>query len=424
MNDGSEVIQAEADYMPLYAGCVFDAVFCAAFLHHMTNTPNVLCDLRRATRDGGYRIAIAPGLQSICSVLNNYNNNPVNFRPTLTIGGTLEIGLGRKGLSALLLMLPPSLSLVLHHPDDLDIRILKEFGSPSSPQWNVRESYSKVAKRVGVDEETVRKRVIRMRQTGSFPRWLMKPNPYLIGCQAATVELEVEREDDKPEAISKITKIEGVVTILDFLGKRIMVVLYFDDDAHIDRMAEQLGSILRGSSKPVVWRQLFPRPEIMMRKVDWQIMDVMADDARMDLQEVASRTGATTRTIQRRLEQMMQGKAFCLSGRPVYGRMAGLSCHFLVSCPDPTKKRTMDRRVLSQVRRMERSDTSSKDYSMFVVDCENPREADETLAWLRGMDGVGWVRMGITKEVVHVQDWLKAEVGKRASADPIHKRVP
>jgi hypothetical protein len=41
----------------------------------------------------------------------------------------------------------------MHHPDELDVRILKDFGSPSWPQWNVRESYEKVADRIGVDEE-------------------------------------------------------------------------------------------------------------------------------------------------------------------------------------------------------------------------------------------------------------------------------
>lgn len=45
----------------------------------------------------------------------------------------------------------------MHRLDDLDLRILKEIGSPSSLEWNVRVTYSSVARKVGVDEETVRK---------------------------------------------------------------------------------------------------------------------------------------------------------------------------------------------------------------------------------------------------------------------------
>jgi DNA-binding Lrp family transcriptional regulator len=302
----------------------------------------------------------------------------------------------------------------MHHPDEIDVRILKEFGSPSSPQWNVRESYATVADRVGVDEETVRKRILRMRQMGSFPMWLMKPNPYLLGLQGAALDLEVQQEDKKLEAISEITKLDGIVTVLDFLGRGIMVVLYYEDGPALDRIVEKTGSIC--NSKPIVVGQSFPRPEVIMKKLDWEIISVMADDARMDLQDVAKLTGATVRTVQRRLANMIEGKAIYLSGRPVYGNMTGLSCNFLVFCPDGAKKQSMDRKVLSEVKRMERSDTASKEYSTFTIDCENPKEADETLAWLKDIDGVERVRLGIMKEAIHVQDWLKAEVAKRASA--------
>ena len=301
----------------------------------------------------------------------------------------------------------------MHHPDELDVRILKEFGSPASPQWNVRESYAKVAKRVGVDEETVRKRVIEMRQRGSMPKWLVKPNPRMLGLQSAGMFLEVEVEDRKGKALSKIARLEGVVTILDFLGKGAMVILYYEDDASLDRMIEQVGFIC--GSRPVVLRSTFPNPEVTMKKIDWEIVNVMADDARMDLQDVAVRTGATVRTVQRRLQRLIEGRAIYLSGRPVYEKMSGLSCQFLVFCPESAKKQAMDKKVVSQVRRLERSDTWSKEYSIFVINCENPKETDETLAWLNGFDGVEWVRMGITKEAIHVQDWLRAEVGKRAS---------
>ncbi len=307
------------------------------------------------------------------------------------------------------LKIPP-----MHHPDELDVKILKEFGSPSSPQWNVRESYAKVADRVGVDEETVRKRIVRMKEMGSLPRWLMKPNPHLLGRKGAALYLEVEQEDNKSEVISKIKQLEGVVTILDFMGRGFVVVVYYEDDASLDRMAEKIGSIC--GSEPILVRQAFPRPEVVMKKIDWEIMSVMADDARMDLQEVADQTKTTLRTIQRRLTVMIEGKAVYLSGRPVYGNMAGLSCNFLVFCPELAKKQVMDRKVLSEVKRIERSDTASKEYSMYTINCENAKEADVTLAWLKSFDGVEWVRIGIMKEAFHVQDWLKAEVEKRVSA--------
>ena len=75
--------------------------------------------------------------------------------------------------------------------DALDHRILKELGSPQVFQWNIRESYSKIAKRVGVDEETVRKRIRRAEKLGVIQGWVLAVNPSLIGCVDVYIDLEV-----------------------------------------------------------------------------------------------------------------------------------------------------------------------------------------------------------------------------------------
>jgi DNA-binding Lrp family transcriptional regulator len=302
----------------------------------------------------------------------------------------------------------------LHHPDDLDIRIMKELGSPASPQWNVRESYAKIGKKLGVDEETVRKRIKRAKELGSLSPWLMKVNPRLIGCQAAGLDVEVEDEDGKAEALSKIRALQGVVTILDFQGRGLMLVLYYQDEASLNSLASRVGSIC-GAPSWTTWRMTFPSPEIKMKRIDWEIVRTMADDARMDLEEVANRTGVTVRTVQRRLAEIMAGRAVYLSGTPYYDAIAGQTCHFLVFCPDQGKKRAVDELALSEVKRLERSETSSKQYSVFVVLCENPADASRTLGWLKGLDGVEKVRMGVMKGAIHVQDWLGSEIVSRIS---------
>jgi len=57
----------------------------------------------------------------------------------------------------------------LHRFDDLDVRIIKELASPASPQWNVKQTYSNIARRLGVDEETVRRRLKRAEERGVIP---------------------------------------------------------------------------------------------------------------------------------------------------------------------------------------------------------------------------------------------------------------
>jgi DNA-binding Lrp family transcriptional regulator len=267
---------------------------------------------------------------------------------------------------------PPS---AMHRLDDLDVRIIKELGS----QWNVRETYSNIAKRIGVDEETVWRRLKRAEELGSLPGWKMMINPHLIGYDAASLDLEVEDEENKHRAIAEIRKVDGV------------------------------------------WELDFPRPDVRMTRTDWGIVDAMLEDARKSLEDVSRSVGASVRTVERRLTGITEGRAVYLQGPPNFRMFAGLSCVFLVFCPDGKKKRVVDKLVLSKVQRTELANTSSQQYSTFVMLFDNLSQADDTTKWIGSIDGVNSVKMGIMKELIVVQDWLRDEIRKRIATDSLSR---
>jgi hypothetical protein len=131
---------------------------------------------------------------------------------------------------------------------------------------------------------------------------------------------------------------------------------------------------------------------------------------------VSKALGVSTRTVQRRLTAMEEAKAVYLSGAPNPNAVGGLMCNFLVFCPDPRKKGDADKVVYSTFNRISGSDTSPEQYSSFGMSCENLSQADGVLAGMKSIDGVSNVRMGIMKELIVVQDWLKDAIDKRISA--------
>ena len=303
----------------------------------------------------------------------------------------------------------------MHHLDDLDIRIIKELGSPSSPQWNVRETYSNIARRIGVDEETVRRRLKKAEELGSLPGWKMMINPHLIGCATGCVDLEVAEEAQKERAISEIEKIDGVIKILDFRGKGLQITLYDGDNDAFVRKTNLIKSISRSSSEPTAWELHFPRSEIKMTKTDWKIIEAMLDDPRKNLEIVSRSAGVSARTVERRLTLMSEGRMVYLQGTPNFKNFAGLSCVFLVHCPDSEKKKVVDELVLSGIRRIELANTTGGQYSTFVTAFDNLSEADEFINWVRGLEGVRSVKMGIMKNLIVVQDWMRERVHERSS---------
>ena len=290
------------------------------------------------------------------------------------------------------------------------MRIIRELGG--SPQWNVRESFSNVARKLGVDEETVRMRVNRAKERGFLPAWHVTANPLLINCHEANLDLEVKDEQHKAGAISKIGAVEGVNSIVDFRGKEILVTMYYEDNESLTRRVRLIESICE-SPKLALWNRLFPRPDVRMSRLDWGIIDAMREDAWRDLEDVAKSLGVSARTVQRRLSAMKEGKAIYLLRPPNVSAVGGLMCNFLVFCSDPVKKRAADKTILSTFSRTGASDTSSEQISAFGISCENFAEADKVTQKLRAIDGVLNVRMRVVNEIVVVEDWLRNQIAKR-----------
>jgi DNA-binding Lrp family transcriptional regulator len=116
----------------------------------------------------------------------------------------------------------------LHLTDSLDARISRELGGNGFFQWDARQSYAAIAKRIGADEETVRYRIRRAQQSGAIQRLELVLNPHAIGHEAAGVEIEVDMIEKKTqEAVLQARKVDGVVFLLDFEGRILRAVIYY-----------------------------------------------------------------------------------------------------------------------------------------------------------------------------------------------------
>jgi DNA-binding Lrp family transcriptional regulator len=109
-------------------------------------------------------------------------------------------------------------------------------------QWNIRESYASIAKRVGVDEETVRKRITRQEKLGAIQGWRAVIHPNLIGCIDAYVDLEVSNADRKEESLSQLKLIDGIIVITSFEGKGIFVMFYSEPGQTLSRKVQLICS--------------------------------------------------------------------------------------------------------------------------------------------------------------------------------------
>ena len=85
---------------------------------------------------------------------------------------------------------------VLHmaDSDNLYFKILRELVSSPGLRKSGRESYVELAKKLGVDDQTVRSTLGRMQKSGFLKTWSASLNPHVFGMECESVIFRSGRE--------------------------------------------------------------------------------------------------------------------------------------------------------------------------------------------------------------------------------------
>ena len=302
-------------------------------------------------------------------------------------------------------------------PDEIDIRLMQELASPASYRWNINEPLSSMAKKLNVDEDTVRRRLKRIHKGGLIRGYHLIPNPHLLGLKAS--EVDQLSSVPKDSVIPQLMLLDGVILLIDFHGSGIRILLYYKSEEELSRKNQLIRSIC-GSGDQVSWKDSFPPCDLKLKETDWRILMALRKDARRGLSEVAEQIGVSVRTVRRRIEVMTEGKAFFLLPLPDFTKVASVLCNFRVYCPDEKSKRGVDERLRAGLKKVLFSKTSMKDYSLYTVLCDNLEEAERTRSWIESMAGVQGVWSGFSKRLIPVTAWLDEVVVSRLERSRSH----
>jgi DNA-binding Lrp family transcriptional regulator len=298
----------------------------------------------------------------------------------------------------------------MHRPDTVDLRIMKEIGTPQSMQWNIRESYVSIAKRVGVDEETVRKRIKRQEKLGAIQGWRAVIHPNLVGCVDAYVDLEVSNANKKEEILSQLKLLEGVIVITSFEGKGLFVMFYTEPGEALTRKVQLICSIC-GTRDFTALNSYLPPCDLKLSGTDWKIIWAIRDDPRKNLSEIAKDARVTTRTVNRRLTLLTERRAFFLMGLPNFRQLVGTTGNFLIFCSDEEKRSSAAKSIISRFENTAFA-AVTQSFIMCNIFFHNLSEAEQAYEWINRLEGVAKARMRIMKDLIFVCDWLDNQMKK------------
>ena len=195
--------------------------------------------------------------------------------------------------------------------DSVDVRILRELlqGQAAAPMNSqFRKSYESVAKRVGVDEETVRNRVKGYHRSGFIKDWRTVLNPTLLRAGEIVLWLDVNPPTSKDDVIEKVRLMPGVILIGHFYGTFLGIVLRYHDENAVTRQIELIRRVAEVDTA-IVARVPFPRCLLSLGKTDWGILRAILREPRKPCAAIAAELGLSSRTVKRRIQRMIDAAA-------------------------------------------------------------------------------------------------------------------
>ena len=277
------------------------------------------------------------------------------------------------------------------------------WGSPE--RWNVRKTYTDVASKLGIDEETVRNRLKRLRESGFLLGWRVIPNQTLFGREPMFLYLELGNVAEADKAVELLKRYDGVHTIARLFGNLLLVAIY-DDASHAS--SGRIAGLGMGRIRMLAPGMQVPQTSYAMASLDWRILNRILRDAEMHLSSVAASVGVSKRTVKNRLNRMMDASAIFVTPMTDVRRAVGVQYQLIVDC-DEGSSPEVSRIVSSKIGRVIFRASDSGSGLIFGFNGRNVSEGSDLERWLEQQPHILSARINMVESVVYAFDWLERE---------------
>src|SRR5947199_2382391 len=292
------------------------------------------------------------------------------------------------------------------------------WGSPDV--WNTKKSYTEIASKLGVDEETVRNRIKHLRDSGFLLGYRIVPNPALLGRAFASLRIEFKDRDSKQAAIPRLAQTGGVINIGSTYDKSVLVTMFADENQDFPKLIANTGIDGQVTLVPGLGLRT---TSFRMTKFDWEIVRLLLRDAERKLDEIAKQLKVSTRTVKRRLNLMMKKAAILTMPVVDLRKTEGISYQLRVQI-EQGKKLEVEKSVVATIGNVVFRASDSENGSVFGFTGANVAEGSDILEWVKQQPGVKSASMTIAERVVQVFDWIESEVERRLRTMSVREPSP
>ena len=284
----------------------------------------------------------------------------------------------------------------------VDIGILRELtvdGRTLTLQPDIRRSFHDIAERLDVTEDTVRNRIRFMKETGLIKGWRLGINPSLLGYRTEYLLLKAGPSASKERAVELAGRAPQAISLLTFVDGHIGITMSGADIEELDRLIAEIG---RAADYRLAARAEIPFPpaSVSLTETDQLIVNYIRQNPRRPYKEIAVRLGVSYRTVKRRVEKMLDGRALFAVPQLDLARMeGGVLAGLDLRCASGLKAEAI-RQILGRYGDLLFATQSNQtDYCWFMFILPNLATAKEIEGWVGSLDGAKEPKVRVVEEV-------------------------
>src|SRR2546428_7923442 len=147
-------------------------------------------------------------------------------------------------------------------------------------------------------------------------------NPKIIGCHQSVIDFDVPSLVSKKQLVSRLKLLPDAFIVMNFYRGSMAVVFEFDSAQSLNREIELIRSLATSSSLRR-WNIPFPESQIELSKTDWRILRSLQRNPRKPYASIAHDARISRRTVERRLQRMIQAKTLFAMPTLIPSSLAG-----------------------------------------------------------------------------------------------------
>lgn len=183
---------------------------------------------------------------------------------------------------------------------------------------NCRLSYQSIADTVGVTANAIRKRMDRLIEEGVIEEFVVLLRPEMVGSEYLVGLLYTDGTEDEDEFIEYLGANLNVIQVGQLVTSKNR--LYFVNCEYVGTQGlKDLGAFFRQLDTVTdleLHTILTPRGNMFdIKRLHLQVLNLLLEDARMQVSHIASRLGITARRAGRAIQEMQDSGAFWFSMR-------------------------------------------------------------------------------------------------------------